>query len=266
MVGTMPLKHVSECLVRILQGDSLFRGEVHFGTDPNKIVTAEYWTCASQVRVPNIVTLRLRATGKSDLELFTKGERTSKNLHEICHVIIHLLIVRRMNKQFANIFAELGTPENVSAAGILLFIDKLRVSIDYARIKEKTVCLFEKCLVFARQKGHELIIVHRVFLSDLLEVRYRFEHPGKGSGFLTIYWREHEPPNEGRVSGARMFFNDLDVLKIWGAFLAINASTEPAIGVFVPMDNIPWNMPMLLGCAAVRDMIASLPQIELVCW
>jgi hypothetical protein len=275
MVGTMPLKHVSECLVRILQGDSLFRGEVHFGTDPNKIVTAEYWTWgegdgSSQLRVPNVVTLRLREIGKPVLERFAKGEtRASKNLDRVCHLIMHLAMVRRINKRFADIFAEPGTTENVPAAGILLFSDELRVSIDYARIKQKTVCLFENCLVFARQKGHELIMVRRVFLSDLLQVRYRVEHPGKGSGSLTIYWSEHQPSNERKVSGARVFFNDLDVLKIWAAFLAINTSTEPALGIFVPMDYHAWKWPILFGRTGevtVRDTVAKLLGFELVRW
>jgi hypothetical protein len=140
------------------------------------------------------------------------------------------------------------------------------VSIDYARIKEKTVCLFENCLVFARKKGHELIIVHQVSLSDLLQVRYQFEHHGKGSGFLEIYWREHQPSNERKVSGARMFVNDLDVLKIWAAFLAITTSTEPAIGSFVLMACNPWNMTMLFNRTTLRDVVALVPEIELVCW
>jgi hypothetical protein len=270
MVGATPSTQVSECLIRTSQADSrCFGGEVHFGTDPNKIVTAEYWTWGEgdgswQLRVPNVVTLRLREIGKPVLERFAEGQCTSKNLDRICHVIMKLAISTRMNKRFADIFAEPGIPENVAAAGILLFSDELRVSIEYARIKEKTVCLFDNCLVFARKKGHELIVVHRVFLSDLLQVRYRFEHPGKGSGFLTIYWREHRPFNERKVSGARMFFNDLDVLKIWAAFLAINTSTEPAIGIFILMHYTTWNMPMLHDYTTVRDMVALAPEIQLL--
>jgi len=207
--------------------------------------------------------LRLQEIGKPVLERFAEGERTSKNLDRACDVIMHLAIVDRINKRFTDMFAEPGTPENVPAAGILLFSDELRVSIDYARIKQKTVCLFENCLVFARQKGHELIMVRRVFLSDLLQVRYRVEHPGKGSGFLSIYWREHQPSNERKVFAARMVFDNLDELKIWAAFLAINTSTEPSIGNFVPMDYLPWNMPTLLGPTGttIRGMVASMPEI-----
>lgn len=257
MVGATPSTQVSESLTRMLQGDGRsFRREVNFGTDPNKIVTVKYSTWDWQLRVPNIVTLRLREIGKPVLETFAEGERTSENLDRICHVIISLATVRRINKRFVDLFAEPGAPENVSAAGVLMFSDELRVSIDYARIKVKTVCLFKNYLVFARQKGQELIVVHRVLLSDLLQVRYRFENPGKGCGFLTICWREYQPSNERKVSGARMFFNDLDVLKIWAAFLAINTSTEPAIGIFVPKDYKPWNMPLLLDRTTVRDLVA----------
>lgn len=271
MVGVTPSMQFSECLVRILQaGSRFFGGEVHFGTDPNKIVTAEYWIWPkslkddgpSQLRLPNFMTLRLREIGKPGFEIFSGGECTLKNFDRICDVIMHLAMGRQIKKRFADIFVEPGTPESDAAAGILLFRDELRVSIDYARIKAKTVCLFENCLVFARQKGHELINVHRVFLSDLLQVRYRFEQPGKGSGFLTIYWREHRPFNEQKASGARMFFNDLDVLKIWAAFLAINTSTEPAIGNF-PYMWYPswWNPFMFRDRITVQDLVAHLPII-----
>jgi hypothetical protein len=127
MVGPTPLSHVSKCLVRILQGGSRpFGGDVCFGTDPNKIVTAEYYTWAWQLRVPNVVTLRLREIGKPVLERFAEGERTSKDLDQICHIIMYLAMVRRMNKRFADIFTEPGVPENVAAAEILLFSDELR--------------------------------------------------------------------------------------------------------------------------------------------
>jgi hypothetical protein len=240
MVGMTPSTQVSECLVRLLQGDSRFLGgEVHFGADPNKIVTAEYWTWGEgggswQLRVPNIVTMRLREIGKPGLEIFARGEHTSKILDEICRVIMNLAMARRENNRSMDIFGEAGASENASTASALVFGDELRVSIGFARIKARIVFLFENCLVFARQKALGLIVVHRVSLSDLLQVRYRFEHPGKGNGVLTIYWREHQPFNEWKVSGARMFFNDLAVLKIWAAFLAINASTEPAMGTFPP--------------------------------
>jgi hypothetical protein len=266
LVGLTPSTQVSEYFVRRLQADSrFFGGEARLGTDPNKIVTAEYWIWGNehlvwQFRVPNVMTLRLREIGKSGLEIFAGDEHTSKNLARICDVIMHLAEVRRISKRFTDMFAKPGTPENILAAGILLFSDELRVSIGYARIKERTVFLFENCLVFARQKALKLIVVHRVSLSDLLQVRYRFEHPGKGSGILTIYWREHQTSNEWKVSGARMFFNDLDLLKIWAAFLAINASTEPAIGNFVPMPDQPWNIPKFLDrITAVRDVVSVLP-------
>jgi len=266
LVGLTPSTQVSEYFVRRLQADSrFFGGEVRLGTDPNKIVTAEYWIWGNehlvwQFRVPNVMTLRLREIGKSGLEIFAGDEHTSKNLARICDVIMHLAEVRRISKRFTDMFAKPGTPENILAAGILLFSDELRVSIDYARIKEKTVCLFENFLVFARQKkSHKLIMVRLVFLSDLLQVRYRVEHPGKGSGFLTIYWSEHQPSNERKVSAARMFFNDLDVLKIWAAFLAINASTEPATSHFAPSLSYPtwWNPLMFYDRTSVRDVVAQ---------
>jgi hypothetical protein len=275
MVEATPSTQISECLVRILQGDSrFFGGEVHFGTDPNKIVTAEYWTWGEgdgswQLRVPNIATLRLREIGKPSLELFAGSEHISRKLDEICRVIVNLAMARRENNRFVDIFGEAGTLQNASTAGALVFGDEFRVSIGFARIKERTVFLFENCLVFARQKARKPIIVHRVFLSDLLQVRYRFEHPGKDSGVLTIYWREHQPPNERRVSGARLFVDNLSVLKLWAAFLAINASTEPSKGIFAPMAYRPWNMPTLLGPTGpttVRGMVASMPATQLVYW
>jgi hypothetical protein len=271
MVDATTSTQVAACLVRILQTDSLFSGyKVHFDTDPNKIVTAEHWIWKGnwprQFRVPNIMTLRLQEIGQSGLEISAGGQHTSKSLDRICDVIISGIIFRGINKRFTDMFTAAGTPENVPAAGTLLFGDEIRVSIDYARIKEKTVCLFENCLVFARQKSHELIMVRRVFLSDLLQVRYRVEHPGKGSGFLTIYWREHQTSNERKVSAARMAFDNLDVLKIWAAFLAINASTEPAIGSFAPSLQYPkwWNSSMFYDRIRVRHVVAQSQNIEMI--
>lgn len=270
MVGATPSTQVPESLVRMLQADSrFFGGEVHFGTDPNKIVTAEYWIWGEedgpwQLRVPNVMTLRLREIGKPGLEIFAGGKHTFENLDGFCHIIIRLVMARWVSRRFVEVFVETWTPENASAAGILLFSDVLRVSIGFARIKEKTVFLFENCLVFARQKALELTVVRRVFLSDLLQVRCRLEHPGKGSGILTIYWREHQPPNERKVSGARLFFDNLSMLKIWAAFMAINASTEPAIGksLYAPISrSYPtwWNPLMFYNRTRVRDVVAQVP-------
>lgn len=252
MVGATPSTQVSEFLVQIVQTESRSFGcEAHFGTDPNTIVTAEYWIWGGedvpwQLRVPNVMTLCLREIGKPGLEIFAGGEHTLKNLDGVCHVIMRLIMARWENRRFAE---------------VMLFSDELRVSIDYARIKVKTVCLFEKCLVFARRKALKLILVHQVFLSDLLQVRYRPEHSGKGSGILTIYWREHQPPNERKISEARLFFDNLSMLKIWAAFMAINASTEPATGklLFAHKSYLKRNPLMSSDRTRVRDVVAQVP-------
>jgi hypothetical protein len=281
LVGATPSTQVSEYLVRRLQAHTRFRrlqvdsrffgGEVRLGTDPNKIVTAEYWIWgkedgAWQLRVPNVVTLRLREIGKPGLQIFAGGGPNSKILYGLCNDILHEVTIRLETRRFVRVFGKSWAPEDASTTGILLFSDVLRVSIGFARIKEKTIFLFEKCLVFARQKTlEEVIIVHRVFLSDLLQVRYRVEHPDKGSGVLTIYWKNNEPLYERRVSEARLFFDNLSVLKIWAAFLAVNTSTEPAIGIFVPRDYNPWKWPIHFGRTGevtVRGTVAKLLEID----
>jgi len=217
-------RELSECPVVV--------DEIHFGTDPNKIVTAESWNwhveqLSWQIQVPSIETLQLRDISKSNFECFDEGGYSLKDLDEVSRMLIHLALSRRRKSLFADIFREIDAGEENAAVGILLLRDKARVSIGFGRIKEKNLFLFEKCLVFARSKSLELVIVQRIFLSNLLQVRYRSEDPRQGNGILTVYWREGQSKGQ-KVFGAEIFFDNMSVLKIWAAFLTINASTEAA--------------------------------------
>jgi hypothetical protein len=263
-----PSQQVSDSLVRMLNGDSWFV-ETHFGTDPNKIVTSEYWNwCLEEsywrLRVPDITTLQLQDISKPGFERFAGGEHTSRDLSEVIRMIMHLALARRERSRFPDIFGEIGTWEDISTCGILLFRDQARVSMGFGRIKEKNISLFEKCLVFSRQKGHEQVVVHRVLLSDLLQVRYRPESPKKGSGILTIYWKEGPPSNGQKIFGARIFFSDLGLLKVWAAFLAINASTGPPRGLHHPNSTHRWSsaLPFLPPITGVRNWLALPPAIR----
>jgi hypothetical protein len=215
------------------------------------------------------MTLQLRDTSKPCFERFTGGEHTSGDLSEVIRSIMHLALARAKSR-FTDIFTDTGTPEDNATAGILLLRGQARVSITFGRIKAKNIFLFENCLVFAREKSPSQVIVRRVSLSHLLQVRYRPEHPSKGCGILTIYWREgqpsgrQEPPKGQEVSGAQIFFGDPGVLKIWASFLAINASMEPASGSFPFSPTQPWleGMHFLPRITRLRDVLSLLSAIQ----
>jgi hypothetical protein len=105
---------------------------------------------------------------------------------------------------FHRYIPRIGAVDGNADLGILILRDQARVSLGFGRMKEKSLFLFQNCLVFATSKSLEQVIVHQVPSSDLLEVRYRAEDPRKGSGVLTIYWREVQSKWQ-EVYGAQLF-------------------------------------------------------------
>lgn len=196
------------------------------------------------------------------------GFLASQNLQDITHVLVHLALFRRGKSRFTDIFTESGTSKDNAAVGMLLLRDEARVSIGPRRIKEKSIFLFEKCLVFAREKSPGQLIVCRVAVSQLLQVRYKSESPSKGSGILTIYWRQIKSlPGMGQeVNSAQIFFNDLGVLKIWAAFLAVHASTESAAGNLHFGTTEPWaeDMKSLPRITRIQEVLSLVPAIYIV--
>jgi len=238
------LSYIIRISKRELSESPVVADEIHFGTDPNKIVTAESFNwhveqLSWQIQVPSIETLQLRDISKSNFECFDEGGYSLKDLDEVSRMLIHLALSRRRKSLFADIFREIDAGEENAAVGILLLRDKARVSIGFGRIKEKNLFLFEKCLVFARSKSLELVIVQRISLSNLLQVRYRSEDPRQGNGILTVYWREGQSKGQ-KVFGAEIFFDNMSVLKIWAAFLTINASTEAAAANYRVIPTHSW--------------------------
>jgi hypothetical protein len=211
-------------------------------------------------------TLQLRHIREASPEFFAEGLHSSLNLEEIICILVHLALYGREKSAFTEIFVDTSTSEENTAAGMLLLRDQARVSIEYGRIKARSMFLFENCLVFGRAKSPGQAVVRRVSLSDLLQVRYRSEHPSKGSGILTIYWRENQSPASTSqvVFGAQVFFDDLSVLKIWAAFLAINTSNQGAAGDLEYDAIHPWiqDVNFLPRITRLQDVLSLMPAIQ----
>jgi hypothetical protein len=263
---------IQQYLIQTRKSNSLLNvGEAQFGTDPNKIVIAKYWDwCIQdpfcQLRVPKMSTLQLRDISKATPEFFAAGLHTSSNLEEIICILVHLAFYRRVESAFTEIFVNTSTSEDNTAAGMLLLRDQARVSIRYGRIRARSMFLFQNCLVFGREKSPGQAIVRRLSLSDLLQVRYRSEHPSKGSGILTIYWREKQSSasTSQEVFGAQVFFDDLSVLKIWAAFLAINTSNQGAAGdlEYDAIHPLIQDFFFLPRITRLRDVLSLMPVIQ----
>jgi hypothetical protein len=208
--------------------------EINFSTDPNRVVVADLLNFYTDdhprlLRVPFIDSLQLQDIGQPSFIRFNGNTDSLELLHEASHALVYLALSSRGTSQFSYVFGENWTSEDDASVGMLLLQDKARVSIAYGRIKARNLFLFENCLVIARQKDLEHFVVHRVSLADLLQVRYRSEDPRKGKGILKIYWKESQSTAQG-VCGAEIFFNNTNVLTVWAAFLAVNASTELPVG------------------------------------
>jgi hypothetical protein len=129
------------------------------------------------------MTLQFRNISISGLELFAGGEHTSGDFSEVIRVIIHLVLAGRGKSRLTDIFAETGISEDNATVGMLLLRDQARVSIKIGRSKKKNIFLFENCLAFARETYLGQVIVRQVSLFDLLQVRYRPEHPSRAVAF-----------------------------------------------------------------------------------
>jgi hypothetical protein len=134
------LPYTSSYIIRIskreLSESPIVADEIHFGTDPNKIVTAESrnWYVKQppwQIQVPSIETLQLRDISKPSFEHFEAGSHTLEDLQGVSHVLIHLAFSRREKALFTDIFREIGTVEDNAAAGMLLLRDQARMSIGF---------------------------------------------------------------------------------------------------------------------------------------
>jgi len=214
-------------------------------------------------------TLQFRDVSKLSLsspEFFISKLHISRNLEVLIGILVHLAFYQRRKSTFTEIFVDTSTSEDNTAAGMLLLRDQARVSIRYGRIKARSIFLFQNCLVFGRAKFPGQVIVRRVSLSDLLQVRYRSEHPSKGSGILTIYWREKQSSSQAgqEVFGAQVFFDDLSVLKIWAAFLAINTSNQGAAGDLEYDAIHPWiqDVNFLPRITRLQDVLSLMPAIQ----
>lgn len=175
-------------------------------------------------RAPNLLSLRLQSLGGRLFDKFVDNKETLSDLQNLTLVLTHLAIFDRPNCSFSTIFEGDYTQQDDDDAGPFLLRDKQLVSIGYGRRKERPIFLFERWLVFSREKGDQQIGVQRVRLEKLLLVLYRRQ--SVGAGVLTVYWNQGTPQRQS-ISGAEIYFDDMSALVIWAGFLS--AATTASI-------------------------------------
>jgi len=169
-------------------------------------------------RAPNLLSLRLQTLGGRIFDKFVDNKETISDLQNLTLVLTHLAIFDRPNCSFSTIFEGDYTKQNDDDAGLFLLRDKQLVSIGYGRRKERPIFLFERWLVFSREKGDQQIGVQRVRLEKLLLVLYRRQ--SVDAGVLTVYWTQGTPQRQS-ISGAEIYFNDMSAFVIWAGFLSV---------------------------------------------
>jgi hypothetical protein len=186
-------------------------------------------------RAPNLLSLRLKNLGGRLFDRFADNKETLSDLQNLTLVLTHLALFDRPNCSFSTIFEGDYTKQNDDDAGLFLLRDKQLVSIGYGRRKERSIFLFERWLVFSREKGDQQIGVQRVHLEKLLLVLYRRQ--SVGAGVLTVYWNQGTLHRQ-RISGAEIYFDDMSALVIWAGFLsmATTASINGSVNQMNPED------------------------------
>jgi hypothetical protein len=206
--------------------DSTVRFEdLIFSSDVVQAVVVEEssWTSLFLQKVPkapDLLSLRLQNLGSQHFDKFHENKETLADLQNLTLVLTYLAIFDRPNCSFSSIFKGHYTKQDEVDAGRFILRDKQLVSIGYGRRKERPIFLFEHWLVFCREKGHHQIGVQMVPLKNILLVFYRRQSMG---AVLTVYWNQgtSESSERQNISGAEIYFVDMDALTIWAAFLSL---------------------------------------------
>lgn len=165
-------------------------------------------------KVPDLTQLRLRDPENYEMPQIELGSYNLNDLHELSLIALHLAKIKHMVS---------AVPRTIERSpGVCLLHDKLRISINGGRPKIRDVELYEHSLRISRQKGAEQIVLYSIETSSLLSVTFRLWDQSKGTAMLAVFWKI----NGERlvIDGAQIFYEDLDVLWIWAAFLTANFS------------------------------------------
>lgn len=228
-----------------------------------------------KVKGPDILTLSMRKTNFPTTSYFERGGAfTLGDLQRLTEVIFYLALKRHYYCGNSYLHFHEWTLQDYSKAGILLLRDNVLVSVGLGRPKKKNIQLFEHLLVFSRSNSHRHIISHKIPTSSLLVVNYRRQDPAwsreSGTGYISLYWSVEQPGGH-QVERTDMFFNDLNALKIWAAFLSsslslVSLSASHTVLHFDELLSIDMDGPLsgsrLSTISTLQPLLSLLPLIK----
>jgi hypothetical protein len=131
--------------------------------------------------------------------------------------------------------------ETQNSAGSLVLHDTLMTSHNQSRTKEREVLLFQKRLLFVRNKNDFKMVIWDISLrKDVILIAYNpkslLRRANKDVGSLTVYWRT-EVAGQPRVSGVEIFFDNFSSLELWAAFLALDPKLSDVSALIFIMES-----------------------------
>jgi hypothetical protein len=245
-------------------------------------IVVDSWSCSipghlGLLRLPNLLNLRHRYIESGTFADFTLRDWTLTELNQVIRVITHLVAARRQflhSLESKNNHQVDSIGDDETEAGLLLLQDEMgvrigvtntdrqRKEVGVARMKHRQVKLYQNFLVIGRWNGLSLIIVHKVPVSDLLQVNFEPGNIERSFGRLLVFWKDES--GEG-TNCALLWLSGPATLTIWAAFLASAASKLPVAGLS-EVPNVPsisvFDFPYLEHVRELQQLLGLLPLIK----
>ncbi|PVH83054.1 hypothetical protein DL98DRAFT_529583 [Cadophora sp. DSE1049] len=203
----------------------------------------DYWDhplSRSVVTVPDVTQLRLKNPETYEVFQIAFGRFNVYDLQRLFRVILHLA---RITQKFP------GVPRTIEPSpGFYFLRDKLRISIRGGRPKIRDAELYQLSLRISRRKGAEQIILCCVKTSSLLSVAFCPLYQSKGKGSLVLFWKANG--KKAGIGFAEIYFDDLDLLWMWAAFLTTKLSSSKKKELL----DIP-DMPSSLSLEDIKNLM-----------
>jgi hypothetical protein len=189
-------------------------------------------------------------------------------MNKLIRVATYLIFVRRQylhGLQSRKKYQVDSIGDEDAEAGFFWLRDDMRCQVattNITRTKKMHVRLYQHFLIIGRWKGPSLVIVHKVSVSDLLQVNFGPPSYDRIYGSLFVFWKTQ--PGKGATC-ATLCSSDLLTLTIWASFLASAASKLPVTRAFqLPnLESISvFDLPYLEHVGELQQLFGLLPLIR----
>jgi hypothetical protein len=235
-------------------------------------VVVECWACripgvSGLLKLPKLLNLQNRHIESGTFADFSLTDWTLTELNKLIRVATYLIFVRRQylhSLQPRNTYQVDSIGDEDAETGLLWLRDDMRVGVGITktRLKKMQVRLYQNFLIIGRWKGPSLVIVHKVRMSDLLQINFEPPYYKRIFGGLFVFWKTQ--PGKGATC-ATLCSSDPLTLTIWAAFLASAASKLPVTRSF-QLPNLPsisvFDFPYLEYVRELQQLFGLLPLIR----